>query len=107
MTRPETGAAPPLVDAPERRRALEDLDTTFLVEAAAGSGKTTLLLGRIVNLVRSGRARLAEIAAVTFTEKAAAGLRIRLRGELARAGLPEAGGFGLADLRCCVVERVA
>ena len=90
MTRPETGAAPPLVDAPERRRALEDLDTTFLVEAAAGSGKTTLLLGRIVNLVRSGRARLAEIAAVTFTEKAAADLRIRLRGELARAGLHEA-----------------
>ncbi len=74
----------------ERRRALEDLDTTFLVEAAAGSGKTTLLLGRIVNLVRSGRARLAEIAAVTFTEKAAADLRIRLRGELARAGLHEA-----------------
>ena len=90
MTRPETGAAPPLVDAAERRRAIEDLDTTFLVEAAAGSGKTTLLLGRIVNLVRSGRARLAEIAAVTFTEKAAADLRIRLRGELARAGLHEA-----------------
>jgi len=80
----------PLVDHGERRRALEDLDTTFLVEAAAGSGKTTLLLGRIVNLVRSGRARLAEIAAVTFTEKAAADLRVRLRGELARAGLHEA-----------------
>ena len=79
-----------LDDDAERRRALEDLDTTFLVEAAAGSGKTTLLLGRIVNLVRSGRARLAEIAAVTFTEKAAADLRIRLRGELARAGLHEA-----------------
>ena len=79
-----------LVDDDERRRAIEDLDTTFLVEAAAGSGKTTLLLGRIVNLVRSGRARLAEIAAVTFTEKAAADLRVRLRGELARAGLHEA-----------------
>ena len=60
------------------------------MEAAAGSGKTTLLLGRIVNLVRSGRARLAEIAAITFTEKAAADLKVRLRGELARAGLDEA-----------------
>ena len=79
-----------LADQDARRRALEDLDTTFLVEAAAGSGKTTLLLGRIVNLVRSGRARLAEIAAVTFTEKAAADLKVRLRGELARAGLDEA-----------------
>jgi superfamily I DNA/RNA helicase len=90
MTGAEPGAVATLVDAVERRRALEDLDTTFLVEAAAGSGKTTLLLGRIVNLVRSGRARLADIAAVTFTEKAAADLRIRLRGELARAGLHEA-----------------
>ena len=80
----------PLADQEARRRALEDLDTTFLVEAAAGSGKTTLLLGRIVSLVRSGRARLAEIAAVTFTEKAAADLRVRLRGELARAGLHDA-----------------
>jgi len=79
-----------LIDEEERRRAREELDTSFLIEAAAGSGKTTLLLGRIVNLVRSGRARLAEIAAVTFTEKAAAELRVRLRGELARAELHEA-----------------
>jgi ATP-dependent helicase/nuclease subunit A len=79
-----------LIDEIERRRAREDLDTTFLVEAAAGSGKTTLLLARIVNLVRSGRARLGEIAAVTFTEKAAAELRVRLRGVLAREGLHEA-----------------
>jgi ATP-dependent helicase/nuclease subunit A len=81
---------PLLVDDEERRRAREELDTSFLIEAAAGSGKTTLLLGRIVNLVRSGRARLTEIAAVTFTEKAAAELRVRLRGELARAELHEA-----------------
>jgi ATP-dependent helicase/nuclease subunit A len=80
----------PLVDAEQRRRAVEDLDTTFLIEAAAGSGKTTLLLGRIVNLVRSGRAPLREIAAVTFTEKAAAELRVRLRAVLAREGLHEA-----------------
>jgi ATP-dependent helicase/nuclease subunit A len=78
------------VDRDARRRAIEDVDTTFLVEAAAGSGKTTLLLGRIVNLVRSGRARLPEIAAVTFTEKAAAELKIRLRTELERAGQDEA-----------------
>ncbi len=90
MSRPAAGDLAPLVDHDARRRATDDLDTSFLVEAAAGSGKTTLLLGRIVNLVRQGRARLAEIAAVTFTEKAAADLRIRLRGALARAELHEA-----------------
>ena len=51
----QTGEDRAGLDQDARRRALEDLDTTFLVEAAAGSGKTTLLLGRIVNLVRSGR----------------------------------------------------
>lgn len=84
---PPPAAAP--LDWRERRRALEDLDATLLVEAAAGSGKTTLLLGRIVALLRSGRARLPEIAAVTFTEKAATDLKLRLRGELERAGLTE------------------
>ena len=79
-----------LVDVEARRRVLEDLDTTLLVEAAAGSGKTTLLLGRIVTLVRAGRARLSEIAAITFTEKAAAELKVRLRAALWREGLHQA-----------------
>jgi ATP-dependent helicase/nuclease subunit A len=96
------GPDAPLADAAERRRALEDLDTTLLVEAAAGSGKTTLLLGRIVNLVRSGRARLREIAAITFTEAAAAELRVKLRRELERAGLREA----LGDLEAARIGTI-
>jgi len=90
------------LDADARRRAVEDLDTTLLVEAAAGSGKTTLLLGRIVALVRAGRARLAEIAAVTFTEKAAAELRMRLRAVLEGAGLHEA----LRDLEAARIGTI-
>jgi ATP-dependent helicase/nuclease subunit A len=91
-----------LVDAGERRRAVEDLDTTLLVEAAAGSGKTTLLLARIVALVRAGRARLREIAAITFTEKAAAELRIRLRAALEQAQLDEA----LRDLEAARIGTI-
>ena len=96
MTRSRPAPGRRSVDAAEREPALQDLDTTFLVEAAAGSGKTTLLLGRIVNLVRRGPGPPAEIAAVTFTEKAAADLRIRLRGELAR-GRPPRGAPGARD----------
>jgi ATP-dependent helicase/nuclease subunit A len=91
-----------LVDAGARQRALADLDTTLLVEAAAGSGKTTLLLGRIVSLVRAGRARLSEIAAVTFTEKAAAELRMRLRTALEAADLPAA----LRDLEAARIGTI-
>jgi ATP-dependent helicase/nuclease subunit A len=56
-----------------------DLDSTLVVVAGAGTGKTTALVSRIVELVRSGRAALREVAAITFTEAAAAELRQRIR----------------------------
>jgi ATP-dependent exoDNAse (exonuclease V) beta subunit len=72
-------------DSPARRRILEDLDTTLIVEAAAGTGKTTMLVGRILELVRSGKASLKALVAVTFTEKAAGEMKLRLRSEIERA----------------------
>jgi len=72
-------------DHEARERAATDLDTCFLVEAAAGTGKTTLLLDRIMALVSRGRASLSEIAAITFTEKAAGELKVRLRQMIERA----------------------
>lgn len=72
-------------DAEARRRIAEDLDQSFVVEAAAGTGKTTALIGRMIALIRTGRARLEEIVAVTFTEKAAGEMKLRLRTELERA----------------------
>ena len=65
-----------------RNQAATDLDTTLFVEAAAGTGKTTALVSRILSAVSVGRARLHEIVAITFTEKAAGELKIRLREEL-------------------------
>ncbi|HWL84228.1 MAG TPA: UvrD-helicase domain-containing protein, partial [Polyangiaceae bacterium] len=63
----------------------EDLDTTLVVEAAAGTGKTTELVGRVLALVKKGRARLSGIVAVTFTEKAAGEMKLRLRTEIEKA----------------------
>jgi ATP-dependent helicase/nuclease subunit A len=70
---------PPLADAEARDRVEHDLDATLVVEAAAGTGKTTALVGRILSLVRTGRTTLARIVAVTFTEKAAGEMKLRLR----------------------------
>ncbi|MCG6988642.1 MAG: UvrD-helicase domain-containing protein, partial [Gemmatimonadetes bacterium] len=69
----------PLPDADARRRIAEDLDTNLLVEAGAGSGKTTELVTRMVALVETGTATVEEIAAVTFTRKAAGELRERFQ----------------------------
>jgi ATP-dependent exoDNAse (exonuclease V) beta subunit len=74
-----------MADGEARRRIAEELDRTFVVEAAAGTGKTTALIGRMIGLLRTGRARLEEIVAVTFTEKAAGEMKLRLRTELERA----------------------
>jgi ATP-dependent helicase/nuclease subunit A len=74
-----------LADAEARRRILDDFGTTLFVEAAAGTGKTTALVGRIVALICSGIATLDRIVAVTFTEKAAGEMKLRLRAEIERA----------------------
>ena len=79
----------PFPDAQARARISDDLDTNLLVEAGAGSGKTTELVARMVALVASGVATVDEIAAVTFTRKAAAALRERFQMHLEeRVGEP-------------------
>ncbi|HEV8254446.1 MAG TPA: UvrD-helicase domain-containing protein, partial [Vicinamibacteria bacterium] len=73
------------VDQRARERVRDDHGTSFVLEAGAGTGKTTLLIDRIEALVRSGRARLTDLAAVTFTENAATTMKLRLRERLERA----------------------
>ena len=73
------------VDADVRKAIVEDLTTTLFVEASAGTGKTTSLVQRVTNLVATGTATLDRVAAITFTEAAAAELRDRIRAELEKA----------------------
>ncbi|HSJ23533.1 MAG TPA: UvrD-helicase domain-containing protein [Longimicrobiales bacterium] len=85
----EPGAGPvsvalALPDAEARRRIVEDLRTSLIVEAGAGAGKTTEMVRRMVALVESGLTDVSGIAAVTFTRKAAAELRERFQTDLER-----------------------
>ena len=72
----------PAPDQAQRDRIVTDLASTLFVQAGAGSGKTSALVDRVVSLVSTGTAELRSIAAVTFTEKAGAELRDRIRREL-------------------------
>ncbi|MGI8425039.1 MAG: UvrD-helicase domain-containing protein [Actinomycetota bacterium] len=85
-------------DQAARDRIGQDLGSTLFVEAGAGSGKTTALVDRVVALVKTGTAELSNIAAITFTEKAGAELRDRVRQELEETAEKE----GAADVaeRC-------
>jgi ATP-dependent exoDNAse (exonuclease V) beta subunit len=88
-----------LADAAARAAIANDLDRTLVVEAAAGTGKTTELVKRIVRVLATRRARVDGIVAVTFTEKAAGELKLRLREalDLARNDAPEAERDALTD----------
>ena len=99
----EEGSATVVDQAPERARLMSDVladqdardriagrhGHTLFVEAGAGSGKTSALVSRLVSLVvgdPGGQGRtptpgvdVESIAAITFTEAAAAELRARVR----------------------------
>jgi len=71
----------PTADEAARKRIRESLDESLIVEASAGTGKTTVLVERIVETLRAG-AEIKNIAAVTFTNKAAGELKLKLREKL-------------------------
>jgi ATP-dependent helicase/nuclease subunit A len=76
---------PQLDDRAARQRIRTSLAESLLVEASAGTGKTTELVARIVAVLASGVATIDHIVAVTFTNKAAGELKLRVRQELDRA----------------------
>jgi ATP-dependent helicase/nuclease subunit A len=65
-------------DQESRTAAVTDFGRNLVVTAGAGTGKTALLVERALNLVAGGGVALSSVAAITFTEKAAAELRDRL-----------------------------
>jgi ATP-dependent helicase/nuclease subunit A len=85
-------AAEPAVErspTPEQRAAIEARGRDVLLEAGAGSGKTGVMVERYVRLVVDEGVSPDAVLAFTFTDKAAAELRARVRAELSRRAAGE------------------
>ncbi len=79
----------------KQQEAVLHLDGPLLIVAGAGSGKTKVLTTRIAHIIRSHKAFSSQILAVTFTNKAAKEMQIRVSKLLRKeaTGLPWLGTF--------------
>ncbi len=79
----------------KQKEAVMHLNGPLLIVAGAGSGKTKVLTSRIVHIIRSHKAFSSQILAVTFTNKAAKEMQIRVSKLLKKeaTGLPWLGTF--------------
>lgn len=63
---------------PDQQSAIDTIDKSILVSAAAGSGKTAVLVERIINIIVQGKADVDRMLVVTFTNAAASEMRLKL-----------------------------
>ena len=62
----------------EQQKVIDTRDRNLLVSAAAGSGKTAVLVERIIHIILEGKANVDEMLVVTFTNAAAAEMKLKL-----------------------------
>jgi ATP-dependent helicase/nuclease subunit A len=73
----------------EQAAAIERREGPLFLDAGAGSGKTSVLVERFVRSVLEDGIDVPAILTITFTEKAAAEMRERIRQRLRELGAPE------------------
>ena len=71
---------------PQQQRAVDRRDGPLFVHAGAGSGKTSVLVERFVRAAQDDGAGIDGVLAITFTDKAAAEMKLRIRNRFAELG---------------------
>ncbi|MEA2423606.1 MAG: hypothetical protein QOH13_16, partial [Thermoleophilaceae bacterium] len=71
---------------PQQQAAVDRRDGPLFVHAGAGSGKTSVLVERFVRAAHDDGAGIDGVLAITFTEKAAAEMKLRIRSRFAELG---------------------
>ena len=89
----------PISDQDARRAAETTFDRNVVVVAGAGTGKTTLLVNRLVHLLmrEPQPVTITQTVALTYTNKAATEMKVRLRERLTALTRASTGGFQASD----------
>ena len=96
-------ATPATLNAPQRR-AVRHLDGPCLVLAGAGSGKTRVVAHKIAHLIEEGGYEPRQIAALTFTNKAAKEMQQRVSTLMAKPGGKAARGVTVCTFHSLGVQ---
>ena len=72
-----------------QKKGVTTFDRDLCVIAGAGSGKTRVLVERFIHMIVTKRASVREILAITFTEKAALEMKLRISSRLEKIGREE------------------
>ncbi len=67
-----------------QKEAIETKNKNLTLSAGAGSGKTTVLVNRYISFLASKSVNIKEILAITFTNKSAADMRVKVREHISK-----------------------
>jgi ATP-dependent helicase/nuclease subunit A len=98
----------PISDREARRAAETTFDRNVVVVAGAGTGKTTLLVNRLIHLLMRAPQPVAitQIVALTYTNKAATEMKVRLRERLTGLARASTASIRVTEGGAVVVEEL-
>src|SRR5208337_2547380 len=83
------GRRPDMAATPRQGEAITKHDRSMVVTAGAGTGKTYVLVQKYIDLLKTRGVTVPQILALTFTDKAAAEMKERIRKEILRHEGPQ------------------
>lgn len=91
----------------EQEAAITTIDKNVAVSAGAGSGKTRVLVERFLHILRQGAGNIGagEILAITFTRKAAAEMKERIRSSMEQLVHDESGSAAFWQTQLGELDR--